>query len=99
MTTIANAILQNAKKLPVSLLNWDGTGGKDDVLFNLKDYVHRYTGHNLLRVRMEGDVLDVAEPNSQLLKLDVRTGKEIYGRVRHLGITFEMMEELRQNLL
>lgn len=92
---ITEAVLMGITKLPDSFLGWDGSIDKDVIIGNFKNYVHRFCGWEFLSVQVKGDVIEVQEPNSCLLKYNIRTGHEIYGRTRHLGLTHSMLSELK----
>lgn len=93
--SITAAIMEQVNALPTTLLGWDGSTEKELVLDNLKNYIHRYCGWELLCVTVENGILEIKEPNSLLLSYNIKTGQEIYGRVRHMGLTGQMISELK----
>jgi hypothetical protein len=99
-----------------SLLCWDGSNGKEDLLANIHSYVSRFTGYKLMRVTFEGGVLKIealkqrwphqvydsmlpppepVDDIEHLLSYDVVTGREVYGRCRHVGFYGQHYDELK----
>lgn len=98
MNVICNAILQKTKLENVSFLNWDHEvipTQKTDVLFHISNYVKRVTGWDTV-VTLDDNVLNIRAPEETLLTYDIKTGREIYGRLRHVGITFNRLKELEE---
>ncbi len=84
-----------------TLLNWDGDESRDDMLKNIGAVVHHHTGWPLLAVWLEGSVLHIEAMDDhghqeQLLVYDpTGCGREVYGRLRNVGIDVEMRRELK----
>lgn len=82
-----------------SLLNWDHDvypTTEDDMVENIKSHVCTTCGWKQLSVTIENGVLRIAEPGSQLLTYDVKNGREIYGRLRHMGFTTAHLLEMKK---
>lgn len=111
---IVQAIIANAKNNH-SILPWDGSAEKDDILEIIRHYVSRFTGYKKLAVSLENGKLEIyAEtvytphqewdsmlpaPTPQrdvthLLSYDVVTGRELYGRLHHVGFYYPHLAEL-----
>lgn len=97
--SLAQTIVSNARDQH-TLLNWDGNNTKADLLENIRHYVSNFSGHKLLSVEFENNVLEIAAKKEDdsvetLLTYNVQTGREIYGRLRHVGFYFPHLEELK----
>lgn len=83
-----------------SILCWDGSNSKDDILENIRCYVSKFTGYKLLYVECDNNILKIAGKTEngrieQLLYYDVKTEKEIYGRLSHVGFYYPHLKELK----
>lgn len=98
MSQIANYILSTVDT--TTMLNWDGETTLTDLKENIKCHVFKYTGYRLASVDLEDNILTIqalANDGVQtLLRYNVSTGQEIYGRVRHCGFTRRNMMEIGQ---
>lgn len=65
------------------------------VLETVKAQVQRCTGWTDLSVYLKEGVLHVETKSQQLLVLDVASGREIYGRMRNMGITVALLADIR----
>ena len=97
-SAIANAILINAKNQD-SLLNWDGETTNQDLIENIKSYVLVFTGWCMAEVTFSNNQLEIwgsdGEDVKLLLVYNVKTYKEIYGRLSHVGFYRTHLEELK----
>ena len=90
--------------MPTSFYNWDhdvNVTPNEDILLNLKEYVHRFSGWDLIKIQLTNGIVDIKGKSVNqspvtLLTLAVKDGREVYGRAKHLGLTANMLEELRQ---
>ncbi len=94
------------KAVVTSLKNWDGSYDQAGILENLQEYVRKNSGWNTVEVTYSSGLLEVkgygdVDPRYNLhvvLALDVTYGRvtfrEIYGRLSHLYLTKDMIEEL-----
>ncbi len=95
---IAQTIIANAKS-NISLLNWDGETSKADMLENIRRHIKRFNGWDRIYAEFEDGVLKIAAMNSKgdvehLLRYNPVTGRELYGRLRHVSITYALLKEL-----
>lgn len=102
MQTIVNAILAPTKIENYTFHNWDGHTSIEDLVENIRLYVSRITGWKLLLVEIGDDGVltieakrDEASSVETLLKYSIPSKREIYGRVRHVGFTVKLLEELQ----
>lgn len=97
-SAIANAILINANNQD-SLLNWDGETSNQDLIENIKSYVLVFTGWCMVEVSFSNDQLEIWGSDGEVVKLllvyNVKTYKEIYGRLSHVGFYRAHLEELK----
>lgn len=101
VATITSSILEMTSLKNTSFLNWDGVTSQEDFFENIKEYVSRVTGWKLLNVEIEGTVLTIRRNHEihgidTLLSYNIKSGHEIYGRLRHVGFTWERVKELDQ---
>lgn len=103
MSTIAYAVI-TASKNNHSILNWDGCDCFDDLIENIRSYVSSHTGWKYLSVNFENNILSIygksrlEDSPEYLLSYNVKTGKEIYGRLRQVGFYSIHIEELKKLL-
>lgn len=100
MSNIANIIIENAMSNR-SLLNWDGETSHDDMIENIRSHVSNHTGWKYLSINFESDTLKIYAKNRPedtpefLLSYNVKTGREIYGRIRTVGFSLKNIDELK----
>ena len=82
------------------LLNWDHDvipTSQEDILANLAHYVSEYTGYMEVSVNIENNTLSVdcsSCSSNYRLVYDIKNRKEVYGRIRSVGITLPMLETI-----
>lgn len=86
-------------------LNLEGTKTLEEALYAVKAFVERYTGWADLEVKFNYHKLEmeIREPtNAQygglLLKLELTTWFEVYGRTRNVGFTRDDLHQLNHIL-
>lgn len=80
-------------------LNWDHClhpTPLEDLLCSIHFEVARHTGFKMLSVSVVNDALRIESQSGTLLVIDLTAGREIYGRVTHVGFTYMEMDILRQ---
>ena len=98
-TEMANCIVSKTDIENYSFLNWDGNTTPHDFLENLQLYVNRITGYSKLKTVVLDNILtiqalDKDEHLNTLLIYDIPNSNEIYGRLRHMGITIKLLAEI-----
>lgn len=88
-----------------TLLNWDGSQTSvEELSANLHNYVTRITGWPQVKVEIGKEVFSIHARDSEgqppmggeclLSYTTAGCGREIYGRLRHLGITYARLLEI-----
>jgi hypothetical protein len=82
-----------------SFLNWDDDiymTPYNDLILSIKEYVARITGWSSLEVSLIKGILRVTNDEGTLVIYDVVNHHEVYGRLRHIGVTSRLLKEIER---
>lgn len=83
----------------MSLDMTEGLAMSKEILKEVSLRITDFTGWQKVDVVLNDDVLHVECEQQLLLRYNLRTGQEIYGRVRHVGFRAEDLVDLKLRLL
>lgn len=69
------------------------------ILKEVSKRIAKFTGWQKVEVVLDGEVLKVECEEHALLRYNLRTGQEIYGRVAHVGFSCDDLKDLELRLL